>query len=308
MFRQVLYRRLSSVSRSKLHRRIGDQLRLLYTQDRSELASELALHFEEGHEYEHAIRYLLLTAESAQHRFAHGDAIPVLRHAHELVHKVVSNIRVEMEIQILKRIGDAHYALGQVVEAAQAYQTEVDQAAQARLTKEEVSALSRLAYTTSPTDSHLGIAASERAVELSKRLGDPTLLARTQILAAAFRLLHDRWRKEDAEICTTTIPIIEQLSAEDVQVALEILYPAQALILQGQYRFALNAEDKVRNVTGAKGLIGNLGLGKALALLHTGQLGELVNITKLIGLARQWEQAVVLRSQRAGGRVADIGL
>jgi DNA-binding winged helix-turn-helix (wHTH) protein/tetratricopeptide (TPR) repeat protein len=277
LFRQVLYRRLSSVSRSKLHRRIGDQLRLLYTQDRPELASELALHFEEGHEYEHAIRYLLLTAESAQRRFAHGDAIPVLRHAHELVHKVASNIRVEMEIQILKRIGDAHYALGQVVEAAQAYQTEVDQAAQARLTKEEVSALSRLAYTTSPTDSHLGIAASERAVELSKRLGDPTLLARTQILAAAFRLLHDRWRKEDAEICTTTIPIIEQLSAKDVQVALEILYPAQALILQGQYRFALNAEDKVRNVTGSSGLIGNLGAwGKSLALLHMGQLGELV--------------------------------
>jgi len=277
LFRQVLYRRLSSISRSKLHRRIGDQLRLLYTQDRPELASELALHFEEGHEYEHAIRYLLLTAESAQHRFAHGDAIPVLRHAHELVQKIASNIRVEMEIQILKRIGDAHYALGQVVEAAQAYQTEVDREAQARLTKEEVSALSRLAYTASLTDSHRGIAASERAVELSKSLGDPTLLARTRILAAAFRLLHDRWRKEDAEICTTTISIIEQLSAKDVQVALEILYPAQALILQGQYRFALNAEDKVRNVTGSSGLIGNLGAwGKSLALLHMGQLGELV--------------------------------
>ena len=149
---------------------------MLYTQDRPELASELALHFEEGHEYEHAIRYLLLTAESAQYRFAHADAIPVLHHAHELVHKVASNIRVEMEIQILKRIGDTHYALGQVVEAAHAYQAEVDQAAQARLTKEEVSALSRLAYTTSLTDSHLGIAASERAVEVSKSLDDPMLL------------------------------------------------------------------------------------------------------------------------------------
>lgn len=277
LFRQVLYRRLSSVSRSKLHRRIGEQFRLLYTQDRPELASELALHFEQGHEYEQAIRYLLLAAENAQHRFAHGDSIRVLHHALELVRKIASNIRMEMEIQILKRIGDAHYALGQVVEAAQAYQTEVDRAAQARLTKEEVSALSRLAYTTSLTDSHRGIAASERAVELSQSLGDPTLLARTRILAAAFRLLHDRWRKEDADICTTTIPIIEQLSAKDVQVALEILYPAQALILQGQYRFALNAENKVRNVTSSSGLIGNLGAwGKSLALLHTGQLGELV--------------------------------
>ena len=289
LFRQVLYRRLSSIGRSKLHRRIGEQLRLLYTQDRPELASELALHFEEGHEYEHAIRYLLLTAESAQRRFAHGDAIPVLRHAHELVQKIASKNRVEMEIQILKRVGDAHYALGQVIEAAQAYQTEVDKAAQASLPVEEVSALSRLAYTTSPTDSHLGIAASERAVELSKTLGDPTLLARTQILAAAFRLLHDHWRKEDADICTTTIPIIEQLSAKDVQVALEILYPAQALILQGQYGFALNAEDKIRNVTGGSGLIANLSAwGKSLALLHMGRLGELlVTLRTLIDAAEK---------------------
>ena len=101
LFRQVLYHRLSSVSRSKLHRRIGKQLRLFYTKDRPEIASELALHFEEGHEYEQAIRYLLLSAENAQRRFAHADAIRVLHHALELVQKIASNIRVEVEIQIV---------------------------------------------------------------------------------------------------------------------------------------------------------------------------------------------------------------
>ena len=283
LFRQVLYRRLSSVNRSKLHRRIGEQLGLLYTQDKPELASELALHFEEGHEYEQAIRYLLLSAENAQHRFAHGDAIYVLQHALELSHKIATNIRGKVEIQVLKRIGDAHYALGHVIEAAQVYQTEVERAAEAGLTKEEVSALSRLAYTTSLTDSLRGIAVSERAVEVSKRLGDPTLIARTQALAAAFRLLHDRWRKEDAEICTTTISIIEQLNANDLGVAHEILYPAQAQILQGEYRFALNAEEKVRTVTGSSGLVGYLGAwGKSLALLHTGQLGELVGTLRTL--------------------------
>ena len=72
-------------------------------------------------------------------------------------------------------------------------------------------------------------------MEISKSLGDPILLARTQVLAAAFRLLHDRWRNEDAEICTAAMPIIEQLSAKDVQVAHEILYLAQARIVQGEY-------------------------------------------------------------------------
>src|SRR4029077_20934837 len=155
-----------------------------------------------------------------------------------------------------------------VVKAAHAYKAEVDRAAQAHLTTEEVSALSRLAYTTSLTDSNRGIAASKLAVEVSKGLGDALLQARAEILAAAFRLLHDRWRNEDAEICARTVPITEQLGAKDIQLALEILYPAQALILQGQYFLALNAEDKVRNMTG-RGLIGNLGAwGKSLALLH----------------------------------------
>jgi DNA-binding winged helix-turn-helix (wHTH) protein/tetratricopeptide (TPR) repeat protein len=289
LFRHVLYRRLSNVSRSKLHRRIGERLRLLHVPGKPELASELALHFEEGHKYELAVRYLLLSAENAQHRFAHGDAIVVLQHALQLVHKIPFDIRLELEIQILKRIGDAHYSLGQVIEAAQAYQTEADRAAEANLTREEVSALSRLAYTTSPTDSLRGIAVSERAVELSKRLDDPTLLARTQILAAAFRLLHDRWRKEDAEICRTNISLIEQLNAKDNQIAHEILYPAQAQILQGQYCFALNAESKVRSMADTSGLMFYLGAwGKALALLHTGQLGELaVTLRTLIDTAEK---------------------
>ena len=277
LFRQVLYRRLSSVADPSCIDELESSSGLLHTQDRPEIASELALHFEEGHEYEQAIRYSMLSAENAQHRFAHGDAIRVLQHALELVHKTASNIRVELEIQILKCIGDAHYALGQVIEAAQAYQTEVDRAAQAGLTREQVSALTRLAYTSSPTDSRHGIATSERAVEMSKSLGDPTLLARTQVLAAAFRLLHDRWRKEDAEICTATMPIIEQLSAQDVQVAHEILYLAQAQILQGEYGFALNAENKLRDVAGSSALIGYLGAwGKSLALAHTGRFGELL--------------------------------
>jgi tetratricopeptide (TPR) repeat protein len=73
------------------------------------------------------------------------------------------------------------------------------------------------------------------------------------------------------------VPIIEQLSAKDVQIAHEILYLAQARIVQGEYAFALNAENKLRNVAGSNALIGYLGAwGKSLALAHTGQLGALL--------------------------------
>ena len=281
LYREVLYRRLSTVNRSKLHRGIGEQLRSLYTHDRPELASELALHFEAGHKYEDAIRYSLLAAENAQRRFAHADAITMLHHASDLVPKIASNLQAEAEIQILKRIGDAHYALGHLIDAVESYQAEANRAGQAGLKKEEVSTLCRLAYTKSPTDSPGAIATSEQAVEISKSLDDPNLLARTQVLAAAFRLLHDRWRTEDAETCAANIAMMEQLSAEDVQAANEILYPAQALILQGEYQVAIHADDNIRNVAGRGGLIAYLGAwGKSLALLHLGQLGELAATLK----------------------------
>ena len=275
LYRQAIYKRLSDGSRSKLHRALGQRLRASYIPGKQEAASEIALHFELGHEYEPAISYLWLTSENAARRFAYRDSIRVLRHALTLVPKVTEGRRAELEIQILECIGDAHYALGEVIEAAQAYQMEVDRAAQARLTRDEVSGLSRLAYTTSLTNSQHGIATIERAVEVSKNVGDPTLLARTQVLAAAFRLLHGRWRKEDAEICTTAMPIIERSCVKDVRVAHEILYPAQAQVLQGHYSCALKADDQLRNVSGSSALIGYLGAwGKSLALMHAGQFGE----------------------------------
>ena len=44
--------------RSKLHRSLGERLMAACTAGRRELASELALHFEEGRDYEQATRCL----------------------------------------------------------------------------------------------------------------------------------------------------------------------------------------------------------------------------------------------------------
>src|SRR5579872_4379685 len=65
LYRQAFYRRISSLNRSKLHRSFGQGLVAACAAGRPELASELALHFEEGRDYEQAVRYLMLTAENA---------------------------------------------------------------------------------------------------------------------------------------------------------------------------------------------------------------------------------------------------
>jgi DNA-binding winged helix-turn-helix (wHTH) protein/tetratricopeptide (TPR) repeat protein len=282
LYRQAVYRKLSDMSRSRLHRSLGERLSTLYSTNRPELASELALHFEEGGDYERAVDYLLLSAENAARRFAHRDSIQILQHAQEFFPKLSADIRIEREILVSKRIGDAHYALGEVIEAAQAYEMEVAQAAQAGRTEAQVSALSRLAYAAAITDAERGIAASERAVQVSTGVGDHLLLPRAQVLAAGFRIVLDRWRQGDAAICAAAEPVVDPALSTDAPAVNEMLYASHARIFRGEYREALqNTEAAIPKAGATTSLMQYLGWwGEMLALLHMGQLGELLRVLR----------------------------
>ena len=118
LYREAVYRRLSDVSRSRLHRLVGERLEVLCRPGQQELAAEIALHFENGRHYDRAIGYLILAAENAAVRFAYRDSIQVLQHALALVPRVAVESQADLEIQLLERIGDAHYWLGAMVECA----------------------------------------------------------------------------------------------------------------------------------------------------------------------------------------------
>lgn len=79
-FRHALYQylwqdRVSLNERQRFHRRIGVRLEAAYGNHASEVAAELALHFEEGHDYQRAVYYLQRAAENAARRNAHQEAI-----------------------------------------------------------------------------------------------------------------------------------------------------------------------------------------------------------------------------------------
>src|SRR5262249_53569437 len=140
------YRRLSDINRSRLHQRHGERLQTLCTtrNRRQELASELALHFEYGRQYEHAVRYLILAAKNDVARFAYRDAIEILQHALRLVPRITSPAGTELEIEILEFVGDAQFALGAMAESGKAYEAAAFRAASACLKSAEVSALTGL--------------------------------------------------------------------------------------------------------------------------------------------------------------------
>ena len=53
------------VTRSKLHLQLAQRLKAFCDPCEQELATELALHFEGGHDYQQAIRYLIIAAKNA---------------------------------------------------------------------------------------------------------------------------------------------------------------------------------------------------------------------------------------------------
>ena len=282
LYREAVYRRLSDVSRSRLHRLVGERLEVLCRPGQQELAAEIALHFENGRHYDRAIGYLILAAENAAVRFAYRDSIQVLQHALALVPRAAVESQADLEIQLLERIGDAHYWLGAMVECARAYEAEAALAARGGLTAARVNALSFLVRPFGRIDPDRGIAAIEEAVALSANLGDPLLHGRTELLAAGSRLLYDTWRQDDWDICESARRTLQGLSPAGVPEYHRMIY-AHLQMLQGHYAEALaNLEAGIPKMNEPTRLMVHIFAlsGKMVALLHSGQLGELMRIVR----------------------------
>src|SRR5262249_13984998 len=157
--------------------------------------AEVAMHFEEAREHRQAIRALVVSSENAAHRFAYREAVLILEHARALVGRLAPELRAEVEVELLQRIGDVHYLAGAMLECSQAHEAGAALAARAGLRAAEIEALSGLVRPYGMIDPDRGIVAIERAVELSGGTGDPAL----RLLASGARLAYVDWSGPDLE-------------------------------------------------------------------------------------------------------------
>jgi tetratricopeptide (TPR) repeat protein len=146
LYRDVLYRRLGPTLRVAYHRRLAEGLARLHAPVEPEMAAEIALHFEKGHDYGQAVRYLMLAAHNATRRYAHHQSIGVLEHAREILPRVAGERRHELDLQTLERIGNAYYALGDMDASANTYRSMATRAAAAGLLDSQADGLMRQGY------------------------------------------------------------------------------------------------------------------------------------------------------------------
>jgi tetratricopeptide (TPR) repeat protein len=282
LYRQAVYRRLSDVARSKVHRAIGERLETLFGPQTLPLASELALHFEKAHDYARAIDYLARAAGNADRRFALRESVSLLQHALTLVPRLPVDRRATQEVRLLASIGNAQYVLGAMVESGLAYETASAVAARAGLTADQVMVQTCFARPLGLLDPDRAIAVLRDAATASLTLDDVAMQARTELMAASARLLYDTWRSDDVRVCDAAYRLVREgrdRSAPDF----ERLFYAHVQSMQGDGLAALeHAEAGLpRHHEPIDVMVHIFALSaQILALLQLGRFGQALQIIR----------------------------
>jgi predicted ATPase len=85
LYQHLWYERVSIEKQQQWHLRVGMRKEAAYGGRASEIATELAVHFEQGRDYPRAIRYLQQAGENALRRSANAEAISLLTKGLELL-------------------------------------------------------------------------------------------------------------------------------------------------------------------------------------------------------------------------------
>jgi DNA-binding winged helix-turn-helix (wHTH) protein/predicted ATPase len=106
LYVNTLYERIPAARRAKLHKDMAERGEIIYGDHVGEIATELAMHFEQGHDYRRAAKYLQKAADKAIRRFAYREAVGLSRRGLELLGKLPDTAeRAEQELYLQLALG-----------------------------------------------------------------------------------------------------------------------------------------------------------------------------------------------------------
>jgi DNA-binding winged helix-turn-helix (wHTH) protein/predicted ATPase len=104
LYREVPYRLIAPMRRSQIHHRIAECGVVIYGDRASEIAAELAMHFEQSHDWPHALEYLVHAAANAATRSAHHEAIDLANRGLEALKflpETAEHAKQEMKLRMM---------------------------------------------------------------------------------------------------------------------------------------------------------------------------------------------------------------
>jgi len=309
---EVLYRRVAAARRARLHRRIGARGEELYGARVGEIAAELAVHFEEGRDFERAVRHRLVAAENDARRYANREATAQLERAIEIAARLPERAHVETALAALEELGLVRRSMGDMAGSVEAFEALVAKAREHGRLEPQVRGLLYLASALFWVDRERCLAAVERALEASQRVADELLRLHVLGYCAHWKLNLLGFERAHVEACEQAVAAGRE--AGDLRVlGLHVVRLSYARFLEARYEEAVAACDEGFELALAAGdafewLLATFFRG--WALLHAGRWHELLE-TLARGLAmaeknghRSW--SMLYRLERAQLAVAAL--
>jgi predicted ATPase len=100
LYREVMYQRQAAARRARRHIRIAARLGQLFAGREANVAPEMALHYEAGGDWLHAVNCLRIAAQHAQQRHAYAEGRQLLEHALQIAENMSEFERVSVERDI----------------------------------------------------------------------------------------------------------------------------------------------------------------------------------------------------------------
>jgi tetratricopeptide (TPR) repeat protein len=280
LYQEVLYGQVSVGRLVHLHRRIGECEEAAYGEQSTDIALELAEHFEQGRDYRRAVRYLQQAAVNDTRRYANREAIDSLTRALKLVERLREAERTGLYMSVLQQRGLVRRSMGDMTGAVRDFAALVGVARERGRVEEEMKALLYSATALSWIDNEQCLAIAEQAVALSPQLADTGLQVHARAYYGYWHSLLHGWQEADAQACAEAVEMAQQ--TEDY--ALLGLHMGRHLYFQclrSRYREACRtAEEEIQVAlrVGEAHHYMTCQFFRAWALLYLGRWGEMLTV------------------------------
>jgi DNA-binding winged helix-turn-helix (wHTH) protein len=234
LYRQVLYRRQPPRRLAMLHRRIGERLEALYSQELTEVGSELAHHFEQASDWPRTIRYRWIAANTAERRHAHREVSALMERALVLASRLPEVHRASSETAILEKLA-SNYLLSSDTRVLETYELLAERAAHSGLLDVEVRALIEMAFLLSWTNSQRCVEILDQAMARSALQPDPYARAKSRMRCSFLHIWVDAWNDEHAAVCREALSEIRQ-AGDPVALAPYLIDYSFLLFMCSEYR------------------------------------------------------------------------
>ncbi|HME31556.1 MAG TPA: hypothetical protein VKG65_02275, partial [Terriglobales bacterium] len=246
LYREVVYGRIGSARRRKLHKSVAEaaEALALHVFSEAEVAAELAYQFEEGGDWPRAVKYLLLAADTAGRRFETRQAAVILEHGLELVNKIPEAERAQSEIAILEKLANIYQA-SYDPRAVETYEALAGRAAHYGLADVEVRARLGMAVPLAWVSADGYVEAVERALDAQRRSGEGGTLkqAAMRSICVCWRMGAAKWEPGDLEEIREMVAKLREAGDRHLLAELQLTF-SYSLFHFSEYREAQRSAEE----------------------------------------------------------------